>query len=87
MYYQLLERSGLHPTELQLVEFIATHQKEDGWCDVPKKIMAQKLKISVSRTFNLLHTLRVKGFLTKSERKNNKRHSCFRATEKWKGLF
>ncbi len=87
MYYQLLEKSGLHPTEFQLVEFVATHQTEGGWCDVPKKIMAEELKVSPSRIFYLLHSLVVKEFLIKSKRKNNKRRSCFSTTNKWKELF
>ena len=84
MLYQMLEKSGLHPTEFQLVEFIASNQMLDGWCAVSKNEIAKKLKISPSRVFYLLHSLVQKGFLLKGTKKNTKRHSLYKTTDLWK---
>lgn len=86
MLYQLLERSGLLPIEFQLVEFIASNQTQDGWCVVPKVVMAKELKRSPSRIFYLLNLLVAKGFLLKNSGKNTQRRSLYKTTQRWEEL-
>ena len=86
MFYKLLKRSALHPTELQIIELIASNQMLDGWCELPKSHIAKELKLSPSRIFCLLHALTQKGFIIKSEIKNNKHQSLYKTTPRWKTL-
>jgi len=86
MLYQLLEKSGLHPTELQLIELVASNQMQDGWCAMPKSVMAKELKRSSSRIFYLLRSLVLIGFLLKSTTKSKNHHSLYKVTDKWRTL-